>query len=51
MKQNYNTPIVALILMSNEDVLTTSGDVTLVDGRINKRLGSGERGFVDGLQI
>ena len=51
MKNTYNTPIALMISVSNEDVLTGSGDVTLADGRINKKLGSGERGMLDGLQL
>ena len=54
MKQNYNTPVVSLILMSNEDVLTASGDVDyFANGKslINSRLGNGERGIFDGLEI
>ena len=51
MKNTYLNPEIMMISVSNEDVLTGSGDVTLTDGRINKKLGTGERGMLDGLEL
>ena len=55
MKNTYLTPVVLMISISNEDVLTASSDVDyVVNGKTltNKYLGkSGERGIADELEL